>query len=104
MESNSLDKIINKKKEKLILLKNKLNIKDLKYKIDKFDKYLDFKEKIFSNFSQGKFSLIAEIKKSSPSAGVIIENYDPVDIATIYEKNKTTCLSVLTEEIFLMVA
>ena len=100
MESNSLDKIINKKKEKLNLLKNKLNIKDLKYKIDKFDKYSDFKEKIFSNLSQGKFSLIAEIKKASPSAGLIIEDYDPVDIAEIYEKNKATCLSVLTEEDF----
>ena len=100
MESNSLEKIINKKKEKLNLLKNKLKIDDLKYKIDKFDKYLDFKEKISSNFNKGKFSLIAEIKKASPSAGVIIENYNPVDIATIYEKNNSTCLSVLTEEDF----
>ena len=100
MASNSLDKIIEKKIEKLNLLKNKLKIEDLEYKIDKFDKYLDFKEKIFSNFSKGKFSIIAEIKKTSPSAGVIIENYNPVNIAKIYEKNKATCLSVLTEEDF----
>ena len=100
MESNSLDKIINKKKEKINFLKNKFNIHDLKDKIDKFDKYLDFKEKIFLNFSKGKFSLIAEIKKSSPSAGIIIKDYNPVDIATIYKKNKATCLSVLTEEDF----
>ena len=100
MVSNSLDKIIIKKKENLDLLKNKIKIQDLKYKIDKFDKYLDFKEKIYSNFSKGKFSLIAEIKKASPSAGVIIENYNPINIASIYEKNKATCLSVLTEEDF----
>ncbi len=100
MEFNSLDTIINKKKEKLNLLKNKIEIKDLKFKIDKFNKYLDFKEKINSNFSRGKFSLIAEIKKASPSAGIIIEDYNPVEIATIYEKNKATCLSVLTEEDF----
>ena len=100
MESNSLDKIINKKKENLDLFKNKIKIEDLKNKIDKFDKYLDFKEKIFLNFSKGKFSLIAEIKKASPSAGVIIEDYNPVNIAAIYEKNKATCLSVLTEEDF----
>ena len=100
MENNSLDKIINKKKEKLNLLKDKLVIEDLKYKIDKFDKYLDFKEKIYSNFSKGKFSLIAEIKKASPSAGVIIENYNPTNIASIYEKNNATCLSVLTEQDF----
>ena len=100
MEFNSLDKIINKKREKLDLLKNKLKINDLKYKIDKYDKFLDFKEKIYSNYSNGKFSLIAEIKKASPSAGVIIQNYNPVNIAEIYEKNKVTCLSVLTEEDF----
>jgi len=100
MASNFLDKIINKKIEKLNLLKNKLKIKDLENKIDKFDKYLDFKKKIYSNFSKGKISLIAEIKKTSPSAGVIIENYNPVNIAKVYEKNKATCLSVLTEEDF----
>ena len=100
MEFNSLDKIINKKKKKLNLLKNKLKIEDLEHKIDKFEKYFDFKEKINSKFSQGKFSLIAEIKKASPSAGIIIEDYNPVDIASIYEKNKATCLSVLTEEDF----
>ena len=100
MVSNSLDKIINKKIEKLNLLKNKLKIEDLEHKIDKFDKYLDFKKKIYSNFSKGKFSIIAEIKKTSPSAGVIIENYNPVNIAKIYEKNKATCLSILTEEDF----
>ena len=100
MGSNSLNAIINKKKEKLNLLKNKFKIEDLKLKIKKFEKYLDFKEKIRSNLSKGKFSLIAEIKKSSPSAGVIIENYNPVNIAKIYEKNKATCLSVLTEEDF----
>ena len=44
MESNSLDKIINKKKEKLTLLKNKFKIEDLKNKIDKFDKFFNFKE------------------------------------------------------------
>ena len=100
MASNSLDKIINKKIEKLNLLKNKLKIEDLEYKIDKFDKYLDFKKKIYSNYSNGKISLIAEIKKASPSAGIIIQDYNPVNIAEIYEKNKVTCLSVLTEEDF----
>ena len=100
MEPNSLDKIINLKKEKLNSLKNELNINDLKNKIDKFDKFFDFKKSIEKNFSQGKISLIAEIKKASPSAGIIIENYNPVDIASTYEKNNATCLSVLTEENF----
>tara|TARA_Y100001935_G_scaffold201462_1_gene169882 strand:- start:374 stop:1165 length:792 start_codon:yes stop_codon:yes gene_type:complete len=100
MEFNSLNKIIIKKKEKLDLLKNKLKVEDLKYKIDKIDKFLDFKQKIYSNYSNGKFSIIAEIKQASPSAGNIIKDYDPVTIAEIYEKNRATCLSVLTEEDF----
>ena len=88
MEFNSLNKIIIKKKEKLDLLKNKLKVEDLKEKIDKIDKFLDFKKKIYSNYSNGKFSIIAEIKQASPSAGNIIKDYDPVTIAEIYEKNR----------------
>ena len=49
-----------------------------------------------------KFSIIAEIKKASPSAGVIINDYNPVEIANIYYNNNSTCLSVLTEEDFFL--
>ena len=100
METNSLDKIINTKIEKLTILKNKYKIAELNHKIDKFNNYFDFKENIYSNFTKGKFSLIAEIKKASPSAGVIFKDYKPVDIASIYEKKGATCLSILTEEDF----
>ena len=51
-----------------------------------------------SNLLNNKTSIIAEIKKASPSAGVIIQNYNPVEIANIYNTNNVTCLSVLTEE------
>ena len=64
-------------------------------------KHLLILKKIENNIKEDKFSVIAEIKKASPSAGVIIEDYDPVKIANIYNDNKATCLSVLTEEDFL---
>ena len=60
------------------------------------------KKKIENNINNDKISIIAEIKKASPSAGIIIDNYDPVNIARIYNDNKATCLSVLTEEDFFL--
>ena len=98
MSKNILQNIIQKKIEKLDKIKKTLNIKVLNDLIDKNNKYINFKEKIENNLKNNKTSIIAEIKKASPSAGIIIDDYNPVDIAKIYLKNKVTCLSVLTEE------
>ena len=102
MAENILEKIIKKKVEKIESLKRNTDINSLKELINKNDKFINFKETIQNNINDGKFSIIAEIKKASPSAGVIIENYDPVKIANIYNINKVTCLSVLTEEDFFL--
>ena len=102
MANNILNKIINKKIEKLNELKKQISIESLNNKIVQYESYFDFKKKIENNIIKNKISLIAEIKKASPSAGLIIENYNPVDIAKIYLNNKATCLSVLTEEDFFL--
>ena len=102
MSENILEKIIKKKIEKIDLLKKSISLKSLGEKIDKNKLFINFKEKIQNNINLNKISLIAEIKKASPSAGVIIKNYDPIKIAKIYNKNNVTCLSILTEEDFFL--
>ncbi len=99
---NILEKIIKNKEKKIDLLKKSLSIESLKSKIEQNKSFLNFKDKIIKNEGENKISIIAEIKKASPSAGLIIENYNPVNIAEIYNKNKATCLSVLTEEDFFL--
>src|SRR6056300_322914 len=102
MSENILEKIIQKKIEKVDNLKKTINLKSLKKLINENKTYIDFKSKIQNNIKNNKTSIIAEIKKASPSAGVIIKNYNPVEIAKIYNDNHVTCLSVLTEEDFFL--
>ena len=100
MVKNILSEIIKKKEKKLNDLKKITSIDLLKEKIKENNTFINFKEKIENNIANDKISIIAEIKKASPSAGVIVKDYNPVDIAKKYYINKATCLSVLTEEDF----
>mgnify|MGYP001254710426 CR=1 FL=1 len=102
MPENVLEKIIKKKIEKIADLKKTISIDSLNQSIEKNKTFVNFKDKIEKNINENRFSIIAEIKKASPSAGIIIDDYDPVKIANIYNNNKATCLSVLTEESFFL--
>tara|TARA_Y100000590_G_scaffold101086_1_gene114871 strand:- start:21379 stop:22170 length:792 start_codon:yes stop_codon:yes gene_type:complete len=102
MAENILEKIIQKKKKRIIDLKKAISLDSLYDSINSNKTFINFKEKIENNIKKENFSIIAEIKKASPSAGIIIENYDPVKIANVYNNNKVTCLSVLTEEDFFL--
>ena len=102
MAENVLEKIIQKKIEKIADLKNTISLESLNELINTNKTFINFKEKIENNLKEDKFSIIAEIKKASPSAGVIIKDYDPIKIANIYNDNKASCLSVLTEEDFFL--
>ena len=102
MSENILEKIIKKKIEKIYHLKKSINLNQLNDLINVNNSFVNFKEKIQNNISNNKTSIIAEIKKASPSAGIIIDDYNPVEIANIYKNNKATCLSVLTEEDFFL--
>tara|TARA_B100001250_G_C19774564_1_gene778925 strand:+ start:1072 stop:1863 length:792 start_codon:yes stop_codon:yes gene_type:complete len=102
MSDNILKKIIDNKILKIKKLKKNITIDSLIKKINENNTFINFKEKIINNYNKNKISIIAEIKKASPSAGIIIEKYKPVDIAHYYKSNNATCLSVLTEEDFFL--
>ena len=92
--TNILEKIIVEKKHSLNLIKKEKSLDSLEKNI-KGQRFLDFKEIIQKNKG---VSLITEIKKASPSAGILVNNFDHLDIAKMYIDNGATCLSVLTEE------
>jgi len=100
--SNVLEKIINQKKIDLLVVKKKYTNDLLSERIKQNKSYINFKNKITDNIKQNKISVIAEIKKASPSAGLIIKQYNPIAIAENYILNGATCLSILTEEKFFL--
>jgi len=102
MSKDVLKEIIKKKIEKVDLLKKSISLNALYEQIDQNKSFINFKDKIQNNIDNNRISLIAEIKKASPSAGIIINDYNPIEIAKIYDKNKATCLSILTEEDFFL--
>ena len=97
MSKDVLKKIIKKKIEKVNLLKKTISLNALNEQIDQNKTFINFKDKIQNNINNNKISLIAEIKKASPSAGTIINDYNPIEIAKIFNsflsKTPTTCLS-----------
>ncbi|GAB4412201.1 MAG: indole-3-glycerol phosphate synthase TrpC [Thermodesulfovibrionales bacterium] len=93
-----LNVIVEKKRERLVYAKSKVPLHDLKARIPDMEKPLDFRAAI--KRGEGNIRLIAEIKKASPSKGVIREDFDLQKIAEIYEEKAVNAVSVLTEEDF----
>ena len=92
--TNILEKIIKDKKQSLELIKKTKSLDVLEKNI-KNQSFLNFKDAIIKNKG---VSLISEIKKASPSAGILIDKFNHLQIAKMYIENGATCLSVLTEE------
>jgi len=99
---NILDKIIKQKKLDLEDIKKRNSLSSIDQKIKSTSNYLDFKKTLMENEKKNHASLIAELKKASPSAGIIIKDFNHVKIADLYSNNGATCLSVLTEEKFFL--
>lgn len=93
-----LKRIIEKKRERLSYARSRILLTELKSIIRDIDRPRDFIKAIKRD--SGDIKLIAEIKKASPSIGIIRDNFDHIEIASFYENSKVDAISVITEEDF----
>jgi indole-3-glycerol phosphate synthase len=97
-----LRKIVEYKREELAEVKRLVPLEQLRELLPRVPAPKGFMRALVHTASSGETAIIAEVKKGSPSKGVIREDFDPVAIAEIYEGNGASCLSVLTDEHFFL--
>jgi len=98
-----LKKIIEHKLLEIATAKSATGITELQHRISDLEETPRSFERHLREAAVSEWTpIIAEIKKGSPSKGVIRADFDPLDIAEIYQNNGATCLSVLTDEKFFM--
>ena len=95
--TNILDEIVSVKTREIEVSKLSVPIEQLRDQLLTAPPVRDFHAPLAA---EGPIKLIAEVKKASPSKGVIREDFDPVQIAQCYAQHGATCLSVLTDEKF----
>lgn len=95
-----LKKILARKAEEVAAAASNLDIRALSEQAAGAPPVRGFEEQIRRRIGRGEPAVIAEIKKASPSKGVLREDFDPAQIAASYERAGAACLSVLTDRDF----
>jgi indole-3-glycerol phosphate synthase len=95
-----LKKILARKLEEIADRENRASINVMRLRAGQADVPRGFVRSLKSRIDAGKAAVIAEIKKASPSKGVLREDFRPADIARSYEAGGAACLSVLTDRDF----
>ncbi len=93
-----LVEILNRKREEIIERSAKVSIEVLKSWCESADTVRGFISAIESKIQNRQSAVIAEIKKASPSKGLLRENFDPASIAKSYAEQGAACLSILTDK------
>jgi len=99
-QADILKKILARKREELAERSATVSIDALKQQIATASPVRDFVGAMQAKLAAGQSAVIAEIKKASPSKGVLREDFRPAEIARSYEKGGAACLSVLTDRDF----
>lgn len=98
-----LQKIFAHKRDEVAAARSAVSLAEMKARIsDREDQPRGFERALRSAAQSGWTPIIAEVKKGSPSKGVIRPDFNPLDIAEIYQNSGATCLSVLTDERFFL--
>ncbi len=100
MKNSYLDKILEDAKNSLSERKSLIPLSKLKLNIEQSEPSRGFIRGIKESLEKNKIGIIAEIKKASPSQGVIRKEFNPIELARNYEDANATCLSVLTNRPF----
>lgn len=95
-----LNRILARKTEEIAASKQALSIDQIRQQLEKSSAPRGFLKSLREKQTGGLAAVIAEIKKASPSKGVIREDFDPAQIAQSYARGGAACLSVLTDQDF----
>ena len=95
-----LDRIVAVKREELALSRAARPLAELRRDAEALGGVRDFARALQTRVAAGQAAVIAEVKKASPSKGVLREHFVPAEIAASYERHGAACLSVLTDERF----